>query len=145
AIARKPLSPPARPQRAASIIATITEHWAEWDVGPLPTRLHAVMHTGGPRSISKVVTFVHADAETQPRVVVKAARVPAAADGLMREGTTLAALHQRSLGPRDGIPRVLLSRRVGGLSVVCESVVEGRPITPLTVFTKYGDIADAGT
>jgi len=113
--------------------------------GRMPLYLRRVMYTGGPRASSKVVVLVYADTEERPRLVVKGARVSGAAAGLVRERETLDFLHRASPVPLDGVPRALRASRHADVHVLCESALDGVPITPQIVMTKYPEIADAAT
>ena len=115
------------------------------ETSQLPLYLRRVMYTGGPRPSSKVVVLVYADGEKRPRLVVKGARVSGAAAGLVRERETLDFLHHASAVPLDGVPRAFLSSRQAGVHVLCESALDGVPITQQMAITKYGEIADAAT
>ena len=113
--------------------------------GRMPLYLRRVMYTGGPRASSKVVVLVYADTEERPRLVVKGARVSGAAAGLVRERETLDFLNRASPVPLDGVPRALRASRHADVHVLCESALDGVPITPQIVMTKYPEIADAAT
>jgi hypothetical protein len=110
-----------------------------------PLYLRRVMYTGGPRASSKVVVLVYAESEKRPRLVVKGARVSGAAAGLVRERETLDFLHHGSAVPLDGVPRAFLASRQAGVHVLCESALDGVPITPQMAITRYGEIAEAAT
>lgn len=104
--------------------------WAAWGLGPPPDRLSLLLLTGGPRAVSKAVLLVFAEPAGEPRIALKAPRVPAAVPGVRREAAVLAALGAGRDGP-PGIPRLLFEREAGGVPVIGESVITGRPLESL--------------
>jgi len=106
---------------------------------------HRVMYTGGPRASSKIIVSVYANGETRPRLIVKSARVSRAAAGLMRESDTLDFLCRASPVPLDGVPHAVFSARRADVFVLCESALDGVPLTPQIAITKYEAIANAAT
>lgn len=103
--------------------------WPREELGPFPARLSTLLVTGGPRSVSKVVLLAFAEPDPVPRVAVKMARVDRAAAGLRREAAALEHLAGRDAPP--GVPRLLFLRAAGGLPVVGETAVAGRPLDRL--------------
>jgi hypothetical protein len=90
------------------------------------------MLTGGPRSVSKVVTLVFDEPDSHPRLAIKAPRVSESVAPLRREADVLAALGRRppsALPP--GVPRCLFVREVDGIPLVGETTVVGRPLERL--------------
>ena len=108
----------------------IREQWPRWDLGPVPERLSALLVTGGPRSVSKVVLLVFAEPSPVPVVVVKGPRVDAAAAGIRREGAVLAGLAAAS-SRLAGMPRPLFLKETGGVPLVGETALPGRPLEGL--------------
>lgn len=128
---------------ASSLLTTIRERWSEWGLGPQPARLWTVMNTSGPRAISKVVIFVFADADCEPRLVIKAARTAQAAIGLRRESDILVALHETSGAGPGGIPRVLFEGGDSHAALVCQTALPGESVTPGVVARQYRQCAEA--
>jgi aminoglycoside phosphotransferase (APT) family kinase protein len=126
-----------------SLLTTIRQRWSEWGLGPQPARVWTVMHTAGPRSINKVIIFVFADAECEPRLVVKAARTANATIGLRRESEILLALHDVLDGGPGGIPQVLFQRGDSGSALVCQTALPGESVTPGVVAREYRQCAEA--
>jgi hypothetical protein len=56
-------------------MALVRQNWAEWDLGRVPEELSALLVTGGPRSVSKVVLLAFAEPSAIPILAVKAPRV----------------------------------------------------------------------
>jgi len=128
-----------------SLLTTIRQRWSDWGLGRQPTRLWTVMHTGGTRSISKVVIFVFADADCEPRVVIKAARTANAAIGLRRESEMLLALHDAPATTPGGISRVLFERCDSRTALVCQTALPGESVTPGVAARQYRQCAEAAT
>ena len=129
----------------ASLLTTIRQRWSEWGLGPEPARLWTVMQTGGPRSISKVVIFVFADADCEPRLVIKAARTANAAIGLRREAEMLLALHGVFDARRGAIPRMLIEQCDSHSALVCQTALRGESVTPGAVAREYRQCAETAT
>lgn len=123
AVARRPPGPATD---AAPLLLALREGWPAWGLGPTPRELACVLHTGGLRSINKVVALVHADDEEHPRIAVKLARVPESEPALVREAEALTAVHERSSAPA-GVPRLVF--RDDRLPGIGETVVEGQPLS----------------
>jgi hypothetical protein len=115
-------------------VAWLRQGWRKWGLGPIPDRLSMLLVTGGPRAVSKVVVLVFAEPSSKPVIAVKAPRVDDAEGGIRREGAVLASLADRQSG--QGIPRLLTLREVGGLPLVSETAIVGRPLD--TVLTRRG-------
>jgi aminoglycoside phosphotransferase (APT) family kinase protein len=80
-----------------------------------------------------VIAFVHRRGEAQPCVIVKASRRPGDHEGLEREADVLQRL-DALLGPRGlRIPAVLGVIRQDGQTLLVQSVVRGRPLSPARV------------
>jgi hypothetical protein len=112
-------------------IAWVRQHWAEWDLGRVPEGLSSLLVTGGPRSVSKVVLLAFAEPSATPILAVKAPRVSAAAEGIRREGLVLAGLKKHGAARPRGTPRVLFTREVGGVPLLGETALSGRPLDSL--------------
>lgn len=108
--------------------AWLRENWGEWGIGPVPQRLSTLLVTGGPRSVSKVVLLAFAEPSPIPLLAIKAPRVDAAAAGVRREGVALASLAARGSASVPGVPRLLFHREVGGVPLVGETALVGRPL-----------------
>jgi hypothetical protein len=102
--------------------------WSRWDLGPAPDRLSLLLATGGPRTVSKVVLLGFAEPGPAPVVAIKAARVEEAADGVRREAEVLERVGSRHI---PGVPRLLLRREIGGVPVIVETALPGRPLEGL--------------
>lgn len=116
----------------------LRDGWPHWGLGDVPGRLSTLLVTGGPRSVSKVVLLAFAEPSPVPLVAVKAARVDEASAGVRREGDALASLATRRLGGVPGVPRLLVRRQVGGVPLVGESAVIGRPLDALLTRRNLG-------
>lgn len=148
AVSTKPTgapAPPASDEQRVSLLQIIQRRWSDWGLGAPPRRLSCLMQTGGPRSISKVVTFVYADRDRDPRIVVKAARVPEAARSLAREASVLDALQTSPVRTIDGIPRLLLFDRDPVHTTLCETAVTGIAISSTLARARYENIAEIAT
>ena len=102
--------------------------WDEPRLGSIPTRFSWLLLTGGPRSINKAVALGFADAEREPKMAVKIARVPESAAGLAREAETLRGLEVRHRQALTGVPRVLFHEEQNGLAAVGETALTGVPV-----------------
>jgi aminoglycoside phosphotransferase (APT) family kinase protein len=121
AVARKP--PRSSSENDDGVLELVARHWP--DLGPLSWLVVAP----GTRSISKLVGFVFAGGEPQPRLVVKTGRTAEANDALLREAAALTDLAARPAGTPPGAPRCLLEmRRPDGSPVIVETFVEGAPL-----------------
>jgi hypothetical protein len=110
--------------------------WADWGLGAPPERLSLLLLTGGPRAVSKAVLLAFAEPAGEPRIAVKAPRVPEAVPGVRREAAVLAALGAGKDRP-PGVPRLLFERDAGGVPVIGESVVAGRPLESLLTPSSF--------
>lgn len=118
--------------------AWLRERWSQWGLGAAPDRLSTLLVTGGPRSVSKVVLLAFSEPSPVPLVAVKAPRVDEAAAGVRREGDALASLAARRLDGVPGVPRLLARRQVGGVPLVGESAIVGRPLEALLTRRSLG-------
>ena len=118
--------------------AWLRDGWPRWGLGATPERLSTLLVTGGPRSVSKVVLLAFAEPSPVPLVAVKAPRVNEAADGVRREGDALASLAARRLDGVPGVPRLLVRRQAGGVPLVGESAIVGRPLEALLTRRSLG-------
>jgi hypothetical protein len=118
--------------------AWLRDGWPHWGLGDAPGRLSTLLVTGGPRSVSKVVVLAFAEPSPVPLVAVKAPRVNEASAGVRREGDALASLAARRLGGVPGVPRLLVRRQVGGVPLVGESAIVGRPLEALLTRRSLG-------
>ena len=112
-------------------LAWLRARWPELGLGTSPERLSALLVTGGPRSVSKVVLLAFAEPSPLPVVAVKAPRVEGAASGLRREGAVLAGLVSRRGHPIPGTPGLLFSREVDRVPLIGETALSGRPLDRL--------------
>ena len=112
-------------------LSWLRARWQQFGLGPPPERLSALLVTGGPRSVSKVVLLAFAEPSALPVVAVKAPRVEAAASGLRREGAVLAGLVLRRGHPVPGTPGLLFSREIDGVPLIGETALSGRPLDRL--------------
>jgi aminoglycoside phosphotransferase (APT) family kinase protein len=97
--------------------------------------------TGGGRSINKVVGLVFAEAERQPQLAVKIARVPESVPALAREATTLQAIQLLRPNGIPGVPRRLFCRDLDGLLAVGETVLSGVPLWTILQSENYTELA----
>ncbi len=135
AVARKP---PSSWSDDEGVLGLLARHWR--GLGPLSWLVVAP----GTHSISKLVGFVFAGSESQPRFVVKTGRTAEANDGLLREAGALAALAGRSGGAPPGTPRCLLeTRRADGSAVVVETFLEGAPLYETLDAATFEQLASA--
>ena len=109
-------------------VSWLSGRWQQLGLGTAPERLSALLVTGGPRSISKVVLLAFAEPSPLPAVAVKAPRVEGAASGLRREAAVLAGLRSRRGHPIRGVPGLLFSREIDGAPLVGETALSGRPL-----------------
>ena len=112
-------------------VAWLRARWQQLGLGTPPERLSALLVTGGPRSVSKVVLLAFAEPSPLPVVAVKAPRVEGAASGLRREGAVLAGLASRRGHPIPGTPGLLFSREIEGVPLIGETALSGRPLDRL--------------
>jgi hypothetical protein len=92
-------------------------------------KLSRLLLTGGPRSVSKVVTLVFDEPDPHPRLAIKSPRAPDSFLPLRREAAALEALGRRAPSARPpGVPRFLFLREHAGVPLVGESAVVGRPL-----------------
>ncbi|HEU4587265.1 MAG TPA: hypothetical protein VFS11_01355 [Gemmatimonadales bacterium] len=137
------LRPPAGADAPA---AWLRAGWSQWGLGAPPTKLSRLLLTGGPRSVSKVVTLVFDEPDPHPRLAIKAPRVPASFLPLRREAAALEALGRRAPSARrSGVPRYLFLREDGGVPLVGESAVVGRPLELLLTRDSLRSWAMQGT
>ncbi len=112
-------------------VAWLRARWQQLGLGTPPERLSALLVTGGPRSVSKVVLLAFAEPSPLPAVAVKAPRVEAAASGLRREGAVLAGLALRRGDSIPGTPGLLFSREIDGVPLIGETALSGQPLDRL--------------
>ncbi len=115
------------------------------DAGEAPpartgSRASRLLLTPGPRSVSKVVALDFEGCDAAPRVVLKQARVPEAAEGLRREAEVL-----RSLPPVDGVPRVLGCQDGDGALALAQTAVAGVPLWSVLRRDNLRELALRGT
>lgn len=119
--------------------------WPGWGVGPAPANPSRLLLTGGPRSVSKVVTLVFDEPDPHPRLAIKAPRVRESFGPVEREATVLATIGRRApsaLPP--GVPRLLFTRAVDGLPLVGETALVGRPLETLLSAQNFRSWATQG-
>lgn len=135
AVARK--APPAEP----GFLHPVRAAWTEWGLGAEPGELSALLLTGGPRSVSKLVGLVFAEPDPTPRLAVKIARTPEAVATLRQEAAVLEALHGVRPGGVRGAPRILHREEGGGRTAVYESSVTGVRISGVLRRGSYRRLA----
>lgn len=124
------------------MVAAIREAWPTWDLGPPPQRISTLLLTGGPRSISKIVSLMFSEPESVPRLVVKMPRVAESLPGLRREAATLRAIEKLDTGRLfPGIPRVLFCRDVDCGYALGETALMGQSIFTILHRDNYREIA----
>ncbi len=131
AIARKPVGATIQAASHAppsALEQEILSRWIIWGFRGTPSRLDWLLWTGGKRSINKVVGYVFAPGEDEPRMVVKLPRSPESLLGLAHEVDILQALQSRKGAPVVHIPGVLFVQEWGGMPALGESVVSGQPL-----------------
>jgi hypothetical protein len=138
-VARKPGPGDELPEPA--LFGIIRRDWARWGFPGKPEALSLMLLTGGPRSLSKVAGFVFTDADSGPRLVVKMARAPGAAPGLMREARILRALEASCAGGPLRMPRVIFSVDDHTLVAVGETALRGVPLLSLLNRRNYRALA----
>jgi hypothetical protein len=139
-VARKPGAPGDELPEPA-FFGIIRRDWARWGFPGKPEALSLMLLTGGPRSLSKVAGFVFTDADSGPRLVVKMARAPGAAPGLMREARILRALEASCAGGPLRMPRVIFSVDDHTLVAVGETALRGVPLLSLLNRRNYRALA----
>jgi hypothetical protein len=112
-------------------LAWLRARWQQLQLGTPPEQLSALLVTGGPRSISKVVLLAFAEPSPVPAVAIKAPRVEGAASALRREGAVLAGLALRRGQAIPGTPGLLFSREIDGVPLIGETALSGRPLDRL--------------
>ena len=118
--------------------AWLRDAWPHWDLGAAPGDLSTLLVTGGPRTVSKVVLLAFAEPSPVPLVAVKAPRVNEAAAGVRREGDVLASLAATRPAGVPGVPRVLVRRQAGGVPLLGETAIIGRPLEALLTRRSLG-------
>jgi hypothetical protein len=120
------LRPPLGPEAPC---AWLQAAWSAWRLGTPPERISRLLVTGGPRSVSKVVTLVFPEPAAEPRLAIKGARVPASFAPLAREAAVLTSL-ETGLGSTlpAGVPRLLFQQEIDGVPVIGETAVCGQPL-----------------
>jgi hypothetical protein len=139
-VVRKPAAP-GEELPEPPFFGTIRRDWARWGFPGTPDALSLMLLTGGPRSLSKVAGFVFTDADSGPRLVVKMARAPGAAPGLMREARVLRALEASCAGGPLRMPRVIFSVDDHTLVAVGETALRGVPLLSLLNRRNYRALA----
>jgi len=125
------------------LLDQIRTGWHGWGLGRPPKRLFWALLTPGQRSINKVIAVVFADADREPSMIVKIARVPDAGRALERELANLRALE--ASGRRDGTPRPLFLDDCLGSVALGETVLSGEPLWTLLDERSYRRLALAVT
>ncbi|HEX5387005.1 MAG TPA: hypothetical protein VFW66_09920 [Gemmatimonadales bacterium] len=142
AVARAPRADvPAAAPDSPELLARLQRDWEKWNLGPAPGSITWMLLTRGPRSISKVVGLAFAEPDSVPRVAVKFARVPEAAEGLRREAAALAAVHARRAGGMPGAPRILCEDPALGHGALAETALAGQPLYSLLTPATHRDLA----
>lgn len=96
--------------------------------------------TGGQRAINKVVGLPFAAGASEPRTVVKFARIPEADASLEREAMVLRTLAAEQPQVR-GVPLIEADGRRGGRRALAESAIHGRPLTATLSPTTFPTLA----
>jgi hypothetical protein len=141
ALARRPGAGTAEPAPAE----WLRGQWSRWGLGPVPEHLSTLVVTGGPRSVSKVVLLAFAEPSQVPLVAVKAPRVAEAIAGVRCEADALSALAILRPAGVAGVPRLIARREVGGLPLVCETAIVGRPLEAVLTRRSLGQWSRAVT
>ena len=94
---------------------------------PVPQSAYVLL-TGGFRSINKVVRMEFAGAATVPNAVKKMSRVPESVAALIKEETTLRAVHASHTEGMGGVPQVLFAQGGEDQYALGETVLNGVPI-----------------
>ena len=123
------------------LLSHIRAEWTRWGLGGVPRRLSWMLRTGGWRSNAKVVGFVIAEPDPEPRLVVKMSRVPESIPALHREAEILQALEGIRPGGVPGIPRLLFSREARHWLAIGETAQAGVPIGSILNRRNYRDLA----
>jgi hypothetical protein len=136
AVARKPGG--ARPD---GIRPTVEARWGSLGFGERPLRLAWLLVAPGPRTISKLIAFVFADGDSSAQLIVKIARVPAAAQALEREAASLEAV-ARARPSVQGVPRALIGVPQGTqLRALGLSPMPGAPLYTVLTRRRYRRLA----
>jgi hypothetical protein len=139
----RPLEPAVAP---ADLFGVIRSGWEDFGLGATPDGLSSLVLTGGPRSISKVVMLIFAEPYQYPKLAVKMTRIPEALPGLVREASTLRAIHALPRGGVPGAPRVLFCHeRPYGFFAVGETALSGQPLSSLVRRSNFRHLALKGT
>jgi hypothetical protein len=123
------------------LIAHARAEWIRWGLGDAPGRLSWMLRTAGWRTSSKVVGFVIAEPNPEPRLVVKISRVPESIPALLREAEILESLQAIRPGGVPGIPRLLFCREARHSVVIGETAREGVPLGSILSRRNYRDLA----
>jgi hypothetical protein len=122
-------------------LSHIRAEWTRWGLGDVPRKLSWMLRTGGWRSNAKVVGFVIAEPDPEPRLVVKMSRVPESIPALHREAEILQALGTIRPGGVPGVPRLLFSREARHSLAIGETAQAGVPIGSILSRRNYRELA----
>ena len=136
AVARKP----GGENGGDGILAGLHARWEALGLGARPALLSWILFAPGASPINKLVGFVFADDQREPRLVVKLARVRESADALAHEAANLRVVHAQRETGLPGVPSLLFVKRDEPL-VVGETYVTGCPLTLLLTRDSYRGLA----
>jgi hypothetical protein len=136
AVARKPSGQDAD----NGILAALHARWESFGLGPRPEALSWMLFAPGASPINKLVGFIFADDEDEPRLVAKLARVDESTAALAREAANLRAIHAQRATSLPGVPSLLFVERDGPM-VLGETYVPGRPLTMLLTRDSHRELA----
>ena len=110
------------------LLEEVRSNWAGWGLGTVPRRLAWLLLTGGQSSLNKVAGLVFADAEAEPKLIIKLPRLAESAAALRREAAALRAVQAARPGGLAGAPRVVFFQDGNGPVALGETVLAGRPV-----------------
>jgi hypothetical protein len=114
-----------------TLIDWLRARWSDWQLGSLPQDLSLLFLTGGKHSTNKIVALVFAEAETQPRLVMKMPRVAESNAGLQREAVMLQVLQARRKTIMPGVPQIVFYEECDTHCLLGETALGGVPLFTL--------------
>ena len=124
-----------------NLLDLIRSNWTGWGLGTAPDHIFWLLLTGGRSSINKVAGLVFADADRQPRMIVKLPRLAESAAALAREAVVLRAVEADRPGRLEGVPRVIFFHECAGQTALGETVLMGEPLFRRLRRDNYRDLA----
>jgi hypothetical protein len=94
------------------------------------------MSAPGRYASRKLVLFLFAPGDANPRAIAKLTRDPALNERLENEHRALAALGDKPISPSGVTPRALFLAHPGGHALVGETAIAGEPLRPLVRATR---------